>query len=223
MKCHGCGQYGHPVRRCPQRECWKCGKWGHVQADCRSGWSQQRGQGNNGGQKGNGKGVRYLKDGEDDEQGESLNLLERCQQEPALLAVEAKGEQMIKFIVDSGAAETVIPKGILKQFPTSPGRSYGVKYRGADGSAVENEGEKLIRGTIGGLRRRITAQVCQVSKPLYSVRQAVQAGYDVTFSQTGSGMKHRVSGKQIPFKLKDGMYVLEFETQSGFTRQGANA
>ena len=38
--------------------------------------------------------------------------------------------------------------------------------------------------------------------------QAVKARYDVTFSQNGSGMKHRASGLEFPFTLRNDMYEL---------------
>ena len=62
-------------------------------------------------------------------------------------------------MVDSGAAETVIPR---RWFPTT---------KRADGSAVENEGEKmLIMSTADGAQlRKVTFQVANVNKALGSV------------------------------------------------------
>ena len=68
---------------------------------------------------------------------------------------------------------------------------------------------------MGSHAANIVAQVCGVSKPLYSVAQAVKAGYDVKFSADGSGMKHRRTGKTFPFILRNGMYELTMQLGPG--------
>ena len=96
-------------------------------------------------------------------------------------------------------------------------------YKGIEVSRVENQGERTLLGDVGRDPVSINAQVCNVTKPLYSVAQAVKVGYDVTFSQDGSGMRHRFSGRKYPFTLRNGMYELTTHLGSGFTRPGASA
>ena len=57
------------------------------------------------------------------------------------------------LVVDSGPAETVIPRTWFLKHKTvaSEGSKRGVFYRTADGSTVENQGEKtLIKSTADG-------------------------------------------------------------------------
>ena len=75
-------------------------------------------------------------------------------------------------MVDSGAAETVIPR---TWFPNktveSQGSKRGAFHTTADGSTVENEGEKtLIMSTADGAQlRKVTFQMAIVNKALQSV------------------------------------------------------
>ena len=103
--------------------------------------------------------------------------------------------------------------------PSEP--NFGHKGKGTSKGGGAGKGGKT--GTVGTKAARITAQVCGVSKPLYSVAQAVKAGFDVTFSQKGSGMKHRESGLVYPFVLRNGMYELTMDVTSGFARPGMSA
>ena len=80
-----------------------------------------------------------------------------------------------------------------------------------------------LRGAVGRNPVSITAQVCNVTKPLYSVAQAVRAGYDVTFTKEGGGMRHRLTGKRFELALRNGMYGLTMNLGSGFSRPGAIA
>ncbi len=50
-----------------------------------------------------------------------------------------------------------------------------------------------------------------------------EGGFDVTFSQCGSGMRHHVSGRWYPSELRNGMYELTMHLHPGFTRPGASA
>ena len=68
-----------------------------------------------------------------------------------------------------------------------PSSRRGVQYEVANEIPTPNQGEKKFVGTReGGIRRHITAQVCEVSKGLLSVRRMVQAGVTVVFTKKGS-------------------------------------
>ena len=101
--------------------------------------------------------------------------------------------------------------------------SFGTVYKGIESTKVENQGERRLRGSMGRNAASITAQVCNVTKPFYSVAQAVRAGYDVTFTKEGGGMRHRNTGKQFNYTLWNGMYELIMQLGAGFTRPGVGA
>ena len=95
-----------------------------------------------------------------------MTLLEELRAEPLLRAGAETRTSKIHFIVDSGAAETVIPGGTLEHIPTTRGNQFGARYKGIEGSVVENIGEQMIHGSVGAKAARIEAQVFGVSKPL---------------------------------------------------------
>ena len=86
--------------------------------------------------------------------------------------------------MDSGATETVIDEGSIQHVEATEGAAYkrGVKYEVANGVRIPNMGEKKFQGvTEEGALRHITAQVCEVNKPLLSVSKVVVAGNRVVF------------------------------------------
>ena len=123
-----------------------------------------------------------------------MAFLEEVDHAPLLSATAEAWTQRVHFIVDSGAAETVIPESTLRHIPTTKSDKFGARYKGIEGIIVENIGEQTLHGNVDAQAARITAQVCHVSKPLYSVVQAVRAGHDVTFRQDGGNMRHRDTG-----------------------------
>ena len=208
MRCYECGQFGHMQKNCTRpKTCWTCGKTGHLQAKCWQGQDQ----------------AMSLNQYDDDA---GLTLLEVCKTAGSKSLMSASAEEKVEevnFIVDSGAAETVIPRSTAGHVAAMKGLKFGTQYKGIDGSKVENQGEKTLRGSVGRNAVSITAQVCNVTKPLYSVAQAVMAGHDVTFTREGGGMTHRRTGRWFQFTLRNGMYELIMQLSPGFTRLGASA
>ena len=131
--------------------------------------------------------------------------------------------------VDSGAVNTVGPDEIAPKIPTEEGEAKrrGVKYRVANGTIIPNEGEKKLRGygedyTGMGLN----VQIADVTKPLLSVREMVQAGQRVVFDSTGSYAENKFTGKRQYFKDKQGSYVLElwmYDTEEDENTCGCNS
>ena len=125
--------------------------------------------------------------------------------------------------MDPGSVDNVLhPKELPDNAVVNPNTT-GEHFRGANGSVIENMGERTLHGSMGAQDVRLTAQVYSVTKPLYSVSMAVEAGYDVTFSQSGSGMTHCATGNFYPFSLRNGLYELTLNMESGFARLGTSA
>ena len=121
--------------------------------------------------------------------------------------------------VDSGATETVVKRGDLEFIETKEGAPYkrGVKYGMADGSELDNEGEKDFEGvTEEGILKKIKAQVCNVNQPLLSVRKVVEAGNRVVFERGGSYIHSEIDGRKIWLTDKQGMYVLKMWVKRSF-------
>ncbi|MDA8584227.1 hypothetical protein N9L68_08320 [bacterium] len=132
--------------------------------------------------------------------------------------------------VDSGASETVAQEGVLDSIPLVEGeaRRKGVQYEVADGTLIPNLGEKefIAVGECGALRK-MKVQVCDVNKPLLSVRRVTQAGNRVVFEEDGGYIEDKVSGERMWLREKDGMYLLKLwvrkgaeQNPQGFSRQG---
>ena len=94
------------------------------------------------------------------------------------------------LVVDSGAAETVIPRTWFPNHKTveSEGSKRGVFYTTADGCTVENEGEKtlIMSAADGAQLRRVTFHAANVNKALGSVSKMVRNGNRVVFDTSGS-------------------------------------
>ena len=108
--------------------------------------------------------------------------------EPGNLKAINHGWQELEFTVDSGASETVMSEEELPTVQTKEGAAYkrGVEYEVANGTRISNEGEKTFNAyTAGGAIRTITAQICDVNKPLLSVRKLLNQEIEWCSSRTG--------------------------------------
>ena len=82
---------------------------------------------------------------------------------------------------------------------------------------IPNLGEKHITGYTDneGLQRSFTAQICDVNKPLLSVRRVTQAGNRVVFEEHGGYIEDMKTGEKMWIKEKDGMYLLKLWVRKG--------
>ena len=119
--------------------------------------------------------------------------------------------ESIEFAVDSGASETVLAEHMVSSVMTRPNAASarGVKYEVANGETIPNLGQKeLCCITDGeGLRRKVIAQVCDVSKPLMSVHRLVMAGNTVVFGPEGSYIQDGDTLDKIWLQEQGGMYM----------------
>ena len=125
----------------------------------------------------------------------------------------------VEFGVDSGATETVVGRETLAWMPAEHGVPFkrGVKYGMADGSEIDNEGEKDFEGvTEEGILKAIKAQVCDVTQPLLSVKKVVAAGNRVVFEDGGSYIQNIKDGSRIWLTESQGMYTLKMWVKRGF-------
>ena len=131
-----------------------------------------------------------------------------------------------KITIDSGAAESVMPKGMLPNEPAVEGQAKksGVKYVAANGARMENLGEKRARFKRDGAAgiNSITFQVTDVSKPLASVSRILDKGNRVVFSRgpEGSYIENLKTGEWAPLKEERGTFVLEVDWLEPEVSQG---
>ena len=137
-----------------------------------------------------------------------------------------------KVTIDSGAAESVMPRGMLDKEPLVEGEAkrLGVRYVAANGSKMDNYGEKRARFGKEGLEgiSNMLFQVTDVGKPLASVARILDKGNTVVFSRSmgGSYIVNDRSGRKIPLVEEKGTFVMEVEylepdaENQGFAGQG---
>ena len=144
------------------------------------------------------------------------------------------------IVVDSGAAETVIPEDWLPAHETkaSPGSLKNEYYVTADGGKVSNQGPKsVVVSTADGKQcKKITFQVAPgIQKALGSVSQMVSNRNRVVFDMDEYGkdiwyILNKDTGGHTPMQYENGVYVMdmlvgpliqhESPTSQGFHRQG---
>ena len=127
--------------------------------------------------------------------------------------IDETGEwEEIEFAVDSGATETVIGEEDLPGIEIKAGLASkrGTQYEVANGVLIPNLGEKKFGAYTeeGGLRN-ITAQVCEVNKPLLSVRKVMTGGNRVVFDDEGSYIENKATGEVTWLKEQGGMFFLK--------------
>ena len=120
--------------------------------------------------------------------------------------------------MDSGATETVLGEGDLMSIELKEGAASrrGTEYEVANGVRIPNLGEKRFGAyTEEGSLRSITAQVCDVNKPLLSVRKVMAGGSRVVFDEEGSYIESKTTGERTWLKEQGGMFMLKMYVQRG--------
>ena len=84
-----------------------------------------------------------------------------------------------------------------------------MEYEVANGVRIPNLGEKKFLGVSEeGTTRTITAQVCEVTKPLLSVKKVMAAGNRVVFDADGSYIEDKQTQEKMWLKEENGMFLL---------------
>ena len=153
---------------------------------------------------------RWGKRKEEEIPNENVNYFRTVQPEE-VMQVQGEWEE-IDMAVDSGATETVLGESMAVTVKTEPGEASrrGVKYEVADGTLIENRGEKRFQAeTTEGVRRKFVAQVTEVNKAQLSVSKLVQSGHRVVFDKEGSYVEDKESGEVMKMREVGGMYMLK--------------
>ena len=87
----------------------------------------------------------------------------------------------------------------------------------ASGSLIPNLGEKKFAAVdAGGVEKKMTAQVCEVNKPLLSVKKVVTAGNRVVFDPEGSYIEDKQTLEKMWLQEEIGMYMLQLWVKRPF-------
>ena len=126
-------------------------------------------------------------------------------------------------------SEEDLPEVVTRE---SWGSKRGQSYEVANGDEIPNQGEKKFVAymtTVEGRDsegRGVTAQVCDVHRPLMSVKKMCKAGHRVIFDEEGSYIESKETGERLRIVEEDGEYLLDVwvnakeEAPSTFGGQG---
>ena len=121
-----------------------------------------------------------------------------------------QGER-ISITIDSGAAESVMPKLQCQDYPILPGEWTGAQYGTADGGIITNLGERtLVMDLQEGSTKGMLFQVGdKVTKPLGAVSRIADKGNRVVFEAGYGFIESVTSGDRTYFERKEDVYTLE--------------
>ena len=139
------------------------------------------------------------------------------------------------IIVDSGAAESVLPTNWCPQAAIIKGPKYGAQYSAANGGKIKNEGERTVTMVTRDEQWcDFKFQVADIARPLASVDKLCEAGHSVVFNPSwdkrGSYILDPQDWTKTWLTRQDGVFVLETKvaptryqstpSMQGFTRRG---
>ena len=139
----------------------------------------------------------------------------------ALSAVGRPEWEKLTLTVDSGASDTVVPPTVCQGAQLlKTGEKCGIEYEIADGSSIENLGERhcLMKATEAktDATMEMRFQVVDVSKALRSVHRMVQQGHSVLLAEDKIGEEGGsailINGdpkNRIPLRHAGGTYELD--------------
>ena len=92
----------------------------------------------------------------------------------------------------------------------TPASRAGLKYRAANGTSIDNFGEKTIQGvTKQGHKVGMTCQIANVTKPIGAVQAMLAAGNKVVFETGNSYIHDKTRTVKTPIEERNGAYVFD--------------
>ena len=141
---------------------------------------------------------------------------------------------LIDVIADSGACETVMPKGLCANIKLreSEASKAGVEYEVASGKAVPNLGERHCEIFCEGAESSMMMhfQVADIHRPLSSLSRAADQGFRSYLDWYGGYLEDTRTHETIPIQRRGNLYVMQIwvrgsadqppDPNSGFVRRG---
>ena len=147
-----------------------------------------------------------------------LNIFDYAADTKAMLssAATASGDDdwiEIELTADTGACDTVMPRGMAQHIPIQPSAQSlsSMMYEVADGNEIPNLGERrCVMWTEGSQdARKINLQVADVHKPLLSLSRCADMGFESRFGRRAGALIDEESGEVIPLERKGNLYILK--------------
>jgi len=123
---------------------------------------------------------------------------------------DGKSWEEIEITVDSGAAATVMPPEMCTYVPIDKNTNANTKFRAANGSVMQNEGMRALKGVDENLNPMgFHTHVAGVNKFLASVSKLTEAGHRVEFDEeTGHRIINKRTGMVRYMRKQNGVFKM---------------
>ena len=154
-------------------------------------------------------------------QGEMISLLTHA--EGNLNTVHTSSTLPFEIVLNSGAVEHVAVDAEAPGYIVDTSGKSTASFAAANGESIENKGAMTLNlTTTEGHPIKSKFQVCEVSRPLWSVGKICDAGCTVTFDSRGARIKHQATGKDLClFERRRGLYVASLPLSKPTTSQAS--
>ena len=124
-------------------------------------------------------------------------------------AMDEQATLPFEVVLDSGAVDHVADSAEAPGYAVSREGKSVMSFTAANGDPIENRGVMILNlTTTEGFPIQSKFQVCNVSRPLWSVGKICDVGCTVTFDNRGAHVKHNATGKNLClFERRGGLYV----------------
>ena len=117
----------------------------------------------------------------------------------------------VTIVVDSGAAESVMPRSTPEISTEEAERSKNGKgFKRPEGVHIKNYGQQVMSvRTLEGFVRKSTWQVADARRPFVSASHIIQAGNDLFIGNDKAYIMNRKKKKESAFRKEGNVYVLD--------------
>ena len=128
----------------------------------------------------------------------------------------------IDITLDSGACRHVLPRQTVPGYPVqdSLGSRRGASFIVGDGGRIPNEGQVALNLEASGNPIQTVFQVADLTRPLMSVSQVCEQGFDCVFKDTHALVVDKAGAEVCRFERQELLYVakMKFKAPSPFVR-----
>ena len=146
-----------------------------------------------------------------------ISFLEAEASQAQVNHVHEEGWVLWEAVMDSGAAENVVPTDMATHIPLkeTEASKKGQVFSTADGGVLANIGERVVPMiTQEGYCLNARYQVAAVTKPLNAISRVCDQGNQVVFEQDGGYIVNLATNQRTWFPRANGVYVLRTWVQA---------
>ena len=126
-----------------------------------------------------------------------------------------------KVCIDSGAGESVCPVDVFPSYELRKSAKTGATYTVAGGQSLVNVGEKQPCFETNGVDAwMVSLATTKVQQPLAAASRITEKGDRIVLGHVGSesDIENKKTGKKIPLKMENGVYMMEMLVKPPFRR-----